>query len=368
MLRKLVAVAFLVGSVGSFLSCGKSGNHFIYATIPATNQLVVFREDPYSGVLTQLAESPYTIGSGPQAVVLHPSGKYLYVANAGEDENDISLFDINSDGTVSEVTPRTSVGSLPFFLAMDPGGAYLYVANVQSNTVSVLAINASSGALTPIAGSPFQTNLAAKNMQIAPSGKYLYISAPIQSGNQSLGLVAVFSLNAGVPTLISQTNTADNNPSGLAISPNGAYLYTANATANSISIYTIASNGALSEVTGSPLSANFSRPVALTLDPQGAYLYVADQGGGGTGTTSSSNIASFTISSSTGFPAEVTDSPFASEAQSSFVVLDPTEPYLFVGNQASGSGIQAFGVSSGSLNTIATYSVGNTPSSIAILK
>lgn len=367
MLRKLVAVAFLVGSVSFCLSCGKSGNHYLYATIPATNQLVVFREDPYSGVLTQLAESPYTVGSGPQAVVLHPSGKYMYVANAGQAENDISLFDINSDGTVTEVTPRTSAGSLPFFLAMDPAGAYLYAANVLSNTVSVFSIDSGSGSLTPISGSPFQTNLAAKNMQIAPSGKFLYISAPIQQGNQSLGVVAVFSLNAGVPTLVSLTTTADDNPSGLAISPNGSYLYTANATANSISIYTIGSNGSLTQVTGSPLSANFSRPVALTVDPQGAYLYVANQGTG-TGTTTSSNIASFTISSTTGFPAEVTDSPFASESQSSFVVLDPKSPYLFVGNQASGAGIQAFGVSAGSLNTIATYSVGNTPSSIAILQ
>jgi 6-phosphogluconolactonase len=360
MLRKLFVVVFLVASLAFSLSCGKSGNHYLYVTIPATNQLAVFREDPYSGILTQLAESPYTVGSGAQAVVVHPSNKYLYVANAGQGENDISLFDINSDGTVSEVTPRTPVGSLPFFLAMDPAGAYLYVANVLSNTVSVLSIDSSSGSLTQIHGSPFETNLAAKNMQIAPSGKFLYISAPIQSGNQSLGAVAVFSLNAGVPTLVGLTTTADNNPSGLAISPNGSYLYTANATANSISIYSISSAGTLTQVIGSPLSANFQRPVAVTVDPKGQYLYVANQG--------SNNIASFSISSTTGFPAAVTDSPFACESSPSFVLLDPTSSYLYVGNQASGSGVEGFGVSAGSLNTIASYSVGNTPSSIAILQ
>jgi 6-phosphogluconolactonase len=360
MLRKLAVVIFLVVNLALSLSCGKSGNHYLYVTIPATNQLAVFREDPYSGILTQLAESPYTVGSGAQAVVVHPSNKYLYVANAGQGENDVSLFDINSDGTVSEVTPRTPVGSLPFFLAMDPAGAYLYVANVLSNTVSVLSIDSSSGSLTQIQGSPFATNLAAKNMQIAPSGKFLYISAPIQSGNQSLGAVAVFSLNAGVPTLVGLTTTADNNPSGLAISPNGSYLYTANATANSISIYSISSAGTLTQVTGSPLSANFQRPVAVTVDPKGQYLYVADQG--------SNNIASFSISSTTGFPAAVTDSPFACETSPSFVLLDPSSSYLYVGNQASGSAVQGFGVSAGSLNTIASYSVGNTPTSIAILQ
>jgi 6-phosphogluconolactonase len=360
MLRKLTAVVFLVASLAFSLSCGKTGNHYLYVTIPATNQLAVFREDPYSGILTQLAESPYTVGSGPESAVVHPSNRYLYVANALQGENDISLFDINSDGTVSEVTPRTPVGSDPYFLAMDPGGAYLYVANVLSNTISVLKIDSSSGSLTQIQGSPFPTNLAAKNMQIAPSGKFLYISAPIQSGTQSLGVVAAFSLNAGVPTLVGLTTTADNNPSGLAISPNGSYLYTANATANSISIYSISSAGTLTQVTGSPLSANFQRPVAVTVDAKGQYLYVADQG--------SNNVASFSISSTTGFPAAVTDSPFACENSPSFVVLDPNSNYLYVGNQASGFGVEGFGVSAGSLNTIATYSVGNTPSSIAILQ
>jgi 6-phosphogluconolactonase len=365
MLRKLFVVVFLVASVAFSLSCGKSGNHYLYVTIPATNQLAVFREDPYSGILTQLAESPYTVGSGAQAVVVHPSNKYLYVANAGQGENDISLFDINSDGTVSEVTPRTPAGSLPDFLAMDPAGAFLYVANVLSNTISVFSIDSGSGELSPV-NNPvtkepgFPTNLAAKNMQIAPSGKFLYISAPIQSGNQSLGAVAVFSLNAGVPTLVGLTTTADNNPSGLAISPNGSYLYTANATANSVSIYSISSAGTLSQVTGSPLSANFQRPVAVTVDPKGQYLYVANQG--------ANNIASFSISSTTGFPAAVTDSPFACENSPSFVLLDPSSSYLYVGNQASGSGLQGFGVSAGSLNTIASYSVGNTPTSIAILQ
>jgi len=42
---------------------------------------------------------------------------------------------------------------------MDPAGQYLYVANVKSKLISVLSIAASSGALTPVAGSPFFINL-----------------------------------------------------------------------------------------------------------------------------------------------------------------------------------------------------------------
>lgn len=363
MLRKALVLLFVFASMAAFVSCGKTGSHFIYAVVPAANQLAVFREDPYSGILTQLAESPYTVGFGPESVVIHPSGKFLYVANAGQNENDVSLFDLNSDGTVTEVTPRTPTGTLPFVMAMDPAGNYLYVANVASNNLSVYSINTKSnsstnplGQLTQITGSPFSINLAAKNMQVSPSGKFLYVSAP----SQPAGLVAVFSLNAGVPSLVSSAPTPDNDPSGLAIDPKGLYLYTANATQSSISIYSIAASGALTQVSQSPLADSQQHPVAVIVDPAGAFLYVANQGSG--------NISSYSITSGTGFPVTVTDSPFGSEAQPSFLAMDPNGKYLFVGNQASSAGIEAFGVSSGSLNTINTYSVGNTVASIAVLQ
>ena len=62
-------------------------------------------------------------------------------------------------------------------------------------------------------------------------------------------------------------------------------------------------------------------------------------------------------------------SPFASEAQPSFLAADPSGKYLLVGSQSS-AGIQSFGIdgSTGSLNSIATYSTGNTPSSIVVIQ
>jgi 6-phosphogluconolactonase len=366
MLQKALILVFICVSVAGFVSCGKTGSHYVYAAIPASSQLAVFREDPFSGVLTQLSQSPYTVGSGAQSLVIHPSGKFLYVANSGQGENDVSLFDINSDGTVSEVTPRTSVGTLPFLLAMDSAGSYLYVANALSNNISVFSIDASQGTLSPVTGSPFSINLSPKNMQLAPSGKFLYVSAP----SQPTGVVAVFSVNAGALSLVGFTLTADNNPAGLAIDPSGSFLYTANATASSISIYCIVPapcttgtpgpSGTLQQVPQSPLADTFQHPVALIVDPTGKFLYVANQG--------SNNISTYSITSGTGFPVVITDSPFGSESQPSFLVADPNGKYLFVGNQTGSAGIQAFGVSSGSLNSIATYSVGNSPTSIAVLQ
>lgn len=360
MLHRALALAFVFVGIVCFVSCGSTGSHYVYAAIPATSQLAVFREDPYSGVLTQLQPSPYTVGSGAQVVVVHPSGKFLYVANAGQSENDISLFDINSDGTVTEVTPRTATGTLPLLMVMDPAGAFLYVANVSSNTLSSFAIDSSSGALSPVTGSPFSINLSPKDMKISPSGNFLFFSA----SSQPTGLIATFSLTSGVLSAapVSLASTRDDDPAGMAVNPAGSYLYVCNSTvtANSISVFSIDGTGTLTEVQGSPLADTSKSPVSLLLDAAGAYLYVANQG--------SNNIGTYSITSATGIPVAVTDSPFGSETQPSTLAIDPNGKYLFVGNQTAGSGIQAFGIASGSLNSIATYSVGNTPTSIAVLQ
>jgi len=359
MLQKALGLVFVFAVIAGGVSCGSNGSHYVYATVPAASQLAVFREDPYSGVLTQLQESPYTVGDGAYSVVIHPSGKFLYVANPGQGENDVSLFDINSDGTVIEVTPRTPVGTQPFLLAMDPAGKYLYCANALSNDISAFSIDSSSGVLTAVNGSPFQIRLSVKSMALSPSGNFLYVSAP----SSPTGILAVFSVSAGVlsssPIASGIIFTEDNDPASIVIDPKGAYLYAANSAVSTISIYSIAASGLLTEVPQSPLADAFQHPISLVLDSTASYLYVANQG--------SNNVATYSITSGTGFPVQVTNSPFATETEPSVLAIDPNRKYLYVGNQTGSAGIQAFGSAGGSLNTIATYSVGNTPTSIAIL-
>ena len=49
MLHKALATMFVCASIAGGVGCEKTGNHFVYVTVPAASQLVVFREDPYSG-------------------------------------------------------------------------------------------------------------------------------------------------------------------------------------------------------------------------------------------------------------------------------------------------------------------------------
>ena len=378
MLQKALVLVFVVAGITSCISCGKTANHYVYATVPNTNQLFAYREDPNSGVLTELSGSPYPVGDGANSAVVHPSGQFLYVANPGQEENDISLFTIASNGVLTEKLPRTPVGasaSLPSILAMDPAGAYLYVMNKGSNNISVFSIDSGSGALTqlPTPNSPVAVGLPPLNMQLTPSGNYLYVTASGgQQGQQggSNGSIVGFSVNAGVLTALASPppNPASSygiNPNGLAIDPTGTYLYAANTGSGSISIFTIGAPntppGSLSQVPGSPLANNnYLAPVSLIFDPKGAFLYVANQG--------SSNVAVYSISS--GLPTALTTSTttgaFFTAGNPSYLMADPTGEYLFVGNQGGSAGIQAFSVSGGNLTAIYTYKVGNAPSSIAV--
>src|ERR1700683_1342710 len=374
MLQKALVLVFAVAGIAGSVGCSTT-SHYLYATLPAANELAVYREDPFSGTLTELAGTPYTVGDGAHSVVIHPSGKFLYVANPGQNENDISLFDILSNGYVNEIPPRTTVaingngqpggGTQPVLLVMDPAGNYLYVMNTASDNISVFSIDSSTGVLTQTPNSPFFIGLTPLNMVLTPTGNFLYVSVAGGQIGTNDGSILGFSVSAGALQLLNPALTpADGgNPNGLVIDPSGSYLYVANTQSQSIAIFSILPSGGLADnVAGSPLADIYSDPVALLLDPKGQYLYVANQG--------SSNVAVYSIDSTTGLPTALTTSTsafaFTTEGSPSFLVEDPNGNYLFVGNQGSNAGIQGFGVNSGNLNPLLTYGVGNTPSSIAV--
>jgi 6-phosphogluconolactonase (cycloisomerase 2 family) len=156
------------------------------------------------------------------------------------------------------------------------------------------------------------------------------------------------------------------NPKGLAIDPTGTYLYVANGSSNSISIFTIGASGGLTVVPGTPITGS-SNHLSLILDPSGSHLYVANN--------ASSNVTAYSISSTTGLPTILditsttgtTSTFFNTESSPSLLVVDPSGKYLFVGNQGSSAGIQSVAASNGNLTSISTYGVGNTPTSIAVL-
>jgi 6-phosphogluconolactonase len=358
MLKKAAALLVIGGGLAFCLSCGKTANDYVYAAIPSTNEIAIYREDPNSGILTQLDNTPIAAGPAVTALVLHPSKKFLYAANSGE--NDISLFSVATNGTLSEVTPRTSISSgteatTPTMLAMDPGGAYLYVGNAGATfpSVSVFSINATSGQLTQISGSPFPIGIDPLNMALAPDGDVLYVTG---AGNP--GYIEAWTLSSGALSFL-QLLQPGINPYGIAISPNGSYLYTATTGDGSVEQYSIGSGGTLTEI-GSSIGG-LNSPLALLVNQSNAYVYVTD----------SPYLAGYSIATGAagGSLSVLTSSPFATATSPDAIASDPTGNYLFVGNQASPFVVQSLGLttSNGTLTTIGKYGVPGSATSIVVV-
>ena len=76
----------------------------------------------------------------PSAMVLHPDGSTLYVANSNSDL--ISVINTNTDKVIKEINPKPVAdlpfGSAPNALAVSPDGKSLYVANGGNNLLAVI--------------------------------------------------------------------------------------------------------------------------------------------------------------------------------------------------------------------------------------
>lgn len=359
MVKKAAALFLVCASMAIWISCSSTSGHYLYVAVPGSNEIVVYREDPNSGILTQLVGSPVTAGQAVQSIAIHASGKFLCAANTGE--SDVSIFTIAPNGGITELTPRTVVGAAPTLAVMDPAGAYLYVGNSGSYNISVFSINSTgpTPTLNEVTGSPFPIGMTAINMAVSPSGGFLYVTGAGTSSGSNTGYIEVFSLSSGILTsLPTSPFTTGANPYGLAIAPSGSYLYTANNLDGSISEFTINADGSLSQVANS--QSPYPGPFALQIDKSATYMYVANQ--------ASTFVTAYSIGSN-GALSGLTSSPFSTGSAPSVLATDPGGKYLFVGTQKSGSAtLQSFSLdpSSGTLTSVATYKLPGSPSSLGI--
>jgi 6-phosphogluconolactonase len=352
MLKKAAAMLLACASMAMCVGCSSStSSRFLYAALPTANQIVAYREDPNSGVLTLLSISPITAGPAVESLAIHPSKKFMYAANSFE--SDISLYTLASSGALTEVTPRTPTGTTPTLLVMDTTGSFLYVANSGSANISVFSIDAGSGALTAVTGSPFPVGPSPLSMRLTPSGNFLYVSSSGAPGN-----VEVWSSNAGVLSIagVAQVGT---NPNGMVIDSSGAHLYVANSNPdNSISEFSINSTTGLLTLLSTISGPALSSPVDLLIDKSGKYLYAANE--------ASSNLAAYSVASD-GSLGLLGNSPFATNTHPSVIASDSSGKYLFVANQSTPA-IQSFSLdgSTGTLTPVASYTLGNAATSIVV--
>ena len=95
---------------------------------------------PATAALVPVPGSPFAAAAYPFSVAVDPTGKFVYVANAGNDN--VSVYSLGSNGALTESGFPFAAGSAPFSETVDPTGKFVYVANsLGSNDVSAYTIH-----------------------------------------------------------------------------------------------------------------------------------------------------------------------------------------------------------------------------------
>jgi 6-phosphogluconolactonase len=342
--------------------------HFAYVSNAGDGTLSAYSINSLTGALTALSGSPIAVpGSGQlYETKIDPAGKFLYVVDDSS-PGKVYAFSIDQNsGMLTAVTGSPfAAGNGSQSLAFDATGSYLYVANFSDNTISGYSLDKSTGALAPLANSPYTAlGINPQPSQIATAGSYLYVA------DSGTNIVEFFAIAAGTGELsrpITETPaTTDTAPLSLAVNSSGSVLYTANAGSGqqgSISAFTVnSSSGALSAVAGNPLA--IAARGYISIDPQGKYLFVPELVAGTNG------ISVYSLDSTTGVPGTaVAGSPFATGSNAYSVSVDPTGQFVYVGNDGSANVSEfALNRSTGALTPVAGSPVpaGANPDFVAI--
>lgn len=129
-----------------------SSGKYLYATL-AAGGVAGFAIDQNTGVVTDVAGSPFSTSDIPAGIAVSPNAGFLYVVNQN---GTIDSFSIDEGGGSLGPIPvgPLATATQPSSITVDATGDFLLVANEPNSDIYSFKIS-SSGALTAVAGSPF---------------------------------------------------------------------------------------------------------------------------------------------------------------------------------------------------------------------
>jgi 6-phosphogluconolactonase len=136
------------------LAFSPDGRH-VYVINELECTLVTFDYDSASGRMTQVqtlstlpADFNRSEAHTTAAVVVHPSGRFVYGSNRGH--NSIAVFGVDpSNGRLTPIDHTPSGGRNPRDFNIDPSGTLLLAANQDSDTIVAFRVDPQTGQLEP---------------------------------------------------------------------------------------------------------------------------------------------------------------------------------------------------------------------------
>ena len=265
----------------------------------ASGSVSAFSIDRASGHLT-LLNTVSSEGAGPAYLSVHPSGKYVLVANyAG---GTIAVLPIGSNGELGAPTavkqdhgqpgPIHAASAPPGSFAIsghdrphahmilsDPSGRFVLATDLALDRIFVWRFDVEKGTLSP-ADTPYvelPPGDGPRHFAFHPNRRWMYL---LQEEASTLvlfdydGVSGSLNLRQTVSTL-PKLFTGTNFTSEVGVSPDGRFVYVANRLHDTIAIFSIGKNGLLTYAGETWTRGDYPRSFAI--DPTGTFLYSCNQ-------------------------------------------------------------------------------------------
>ncbi len=183
--------------------------------------------DQASSTITEMSGSPYATASNPSAVLavnLAPvggaGGLFIYVTNVTT--NNVNIFSVctvvngvcsQTDVDIEKMTAvglPVSVGQDPIALTIDSTNNFMYIVNHNSNSVSAMRVNQTTGALSALTPATVSTGADPVAISLHPTNEFLYVS---NNGSDNISGFKVSTVNGALSSSTTITSAAA--PAGL---------------------------------------------------------------------------------------------------------------------------------------------------------
>jgi 6-phosphogluconolactonase len=266
-----------------------------------TGAVVAYAIDPDSMQLKRLG-AVSSGGAAPAHLSIHPSGKFVLVANYGG--GSVAVLPVSADGALGEPTDvRPSVGphhhgralddppgqfansdhdsAHMHMVAADPSGQFVIANDAGLDLTLIWRLDMQKGLLlpadVPVIAAP--AGSAPRHFVFHPSGRFMYnlyehdAKVAVYDYDASRGAFKLKQLASSLPPKFSGSNLA----AEIIISADGRFLYVSNRLHNAIAVFGVAADGQLRNI--SETWAHADSPRSLTLDPHGQFLFSCNQKG-----------------------------------------------------------------------------------------
>jgi 6-phosphogluconolactonase len=270
------------------------------------------------GALSAVPGSPYASSLLSLALAITPDARHVYSASTAT--GTITGHRLAADGTVTPLTAGTvHTGLSVSGLAITPDGSRLFATvggAVRSWTISP------SGVLIPTGASPAQTGALSLISQVAitPDGRHVIVS------NYLSDSISVFAIGPdSALTRVGAPVPTGSRPVMPVFTPDGRFLYVSNESGASLSGYAVGADGRLTPTPGSPYRTP-STPHGAAITPDGTRLYVPSSGVDVTGDNS---VVGFRVNADGSLIDQLPGSPYSVQGAVGRVVLSPDARNLY---------------------------------------